>query len=140
MQLHTKLNHERKLHQTECEALEMKLQELSLVSEEDVKANEHLRSLLARANADRERLQAELERAHQRTGQPQQSNSESRTNELSSTLAEVGLDGLTVPQSMEEANVVIKASNHCKEFVPDSTNVAGNGTAAEHGAGDAVAD
>jgi len=108
-ELHTKLNHERKLHQTECEALEMKLQELSLVSEEDVKANEHLRSLLARANADRERLQAELERAHQRTGQPQQSNSESRTNELSSTLAEVGLDGLTVPQSMEEANVVIKA-------------------------------
>jgi hypothetical protein len=58
--MHDDMIRERRLHQTECEALEMKLQELSLVSEEDVKANEQLRQMLHRANADKEMLQNEL--------------------------------------------------------------------------------
>ena len=102
----------------------MKLQELSLVSEEDVKVNEHLRSLLARANADRERLQAELERSQQSAGRPQvmpdiiedsesrcavQGTTESSTEEVGRLLAEVGIEGYK-PQSVDEANDAIKAT------------------------------
>lgn len=101
------LTRERRLHQTECEALEMKLQELSLVSEEDVKANEQLRQMLQRANADREQLQKQLTAANNeqsKSGALTQAPDGDGAREM---LAEIGATGRT-PQNLDEANSLIQ--------------------------------
>lgn len=109
VQLEGAMERERRLHQTECEALEMKLQELSLMSEEDAQQNEQLRELLKKANADRDRLQTELDRQ----GPQNQNQSGERwfnqeANELKTILSEAGIDALGQPTTLEEANTVIQ--------------------------------
>lgn len=108
MMMHDDMIRERRLHQTECEALEMKLQELSLVSEEDVKANEQLRQMLHRANADKEMLQNELAAAQSKASgsKPSQAAQAPNSDEMHKMLSEIGAsEGL--PHSLEEANSLI---------------------------------
>eukprot|EP00658_Telonema_sp_P-2_P042839 TRINITY_DN30810_c0_g1_i1.p1 TRINITY_DN30810_c0_g1~~TRINITY_DN30810_c0_g1_i1.p1 ORF type:complete len:370 (+),score=131.99 TRINITY_DN30810_c0_g1_i1:240-1349(+) len=96
------MQRERKLHKTECEALEMKLQELSLMSNEEAQANDQLQEMLQRANADRERLQSELNTF--------QSGPQGNQGVGSHEAANVLPDGVDAPETvtdLEQANAVI---------------------------------